>query len=376
MNDTAREMLGFIGVTAWRNAGFDGRGIKVWVTEPITGSHGANTAAVLRDTAPGCTVIGESINRTTPNQNQITNVNVNGEPLRDFIRREQPDILTASLHGSGRNTAWSAMMAQLQREFNFTMFNSAGNDGNSDNGVDNTIRTSLPKELCLVIGALQWSNGSPRRAGFSAAGEYLDFMQVQLWWSGTSAATPVMAGMGAMVMQRYGKMSQEELFKYFRFNAHELPSDNIPGHDRWYGWGHVRLPAVRRRYITMTTNSNMYHVDGVAHTMDTRPVNRNDRVFVPVRAVAHALGIPDRDIIPTPIRNGVVNVVIRRNGVTIDLTTGNDVMFINGRRVYLDVAPFIDKNNRTLVPIRAIAEAFNCQVDWVQSEAKVMILES
>ena len=45
------------------------------------------------------------------------------------------------------------------------------------------------------------------------------------------------------------------------------------------------------------------------------------------------------------------------------------------QKYYLNEAPFIDENNRTLVPIRFIAESLGCMVDWVQPVSKVMILE-
>ena len=34
-----------------------------------------------------------------------------------------------------------------------------------------------------------------------------------------------------------------------------------------------------------------------------------------------------------------------------------------------------EKIKRTIVPIRFIAEGLNCKVDWLQSSAKVIILE-
>ena len=70
-----------------------------------------------------------------------------------------------------------------------------------------------------------------------------------------------------------------------------------------------------------------------------------------------------------------INIVITDTNTRVELNTGSDIMYKNGAKVILNFAPYIDSNNRTLVPIRAVAEAFNCKVDWVQSETKILILE-
>ncbi len=49
-------------------------------------------------------------------------------------------------------------------------------------------------------------------------------------------------------------------------------------------------------------------------------------------------------------------------------------VLVNGKKVTSDVPPYIDKNSRTLVPIRFVAEAFGSQVDWNAEEQKVTIV--
>ena len=45
------------------------------------------------------------------------------------------------------------------------------------------------------------------------------------------------------------------------------------------------------------------------------------------------------------------------------MTIGKNEMYVNENMVWLDVAPAII-NSRTLVPVRAVAESFDCIVDW------------
>ncbi len=46
---------------------------------------------------------------------------------------------------------------------------------------------------------------------------------------------------------------------------------------------------------------------------------------------------------------------------------------VNGRQVAFDVDPYIDPNNRVMVPLRAIVEALGAQVDWDAQTKKIYI---
>ena len=90
---------------------------------------------------------------------------------------------------------------------------------------------------------------------------------------------------------------------------------------------------------------------------DVAPVIANDRTLVPVRAIFEALGAMvewDED----------TRTVISAKGDNICiLQIDNDMMFVNGESKQLDVAATII-NDRTLIPLRAVSEAYNCTVDW------------
>jgi len=42
-------------------------------------------------------------------------------------------------------------------------------------------------------------------------------------------------------------------------------------------------------------------------------------------------------------------------------------VYVEGERVVFDVDPFIDANNRVIVPLRAIGEALGAEIDWDES---------
>lgn len=66
-------------------------------------------------------------------------------------------------------------------------------------------------------------------------------------------------------------------------------------------------------------------------------------------------------------------------GITDCKVIANDniELFINNQPMYTDPKPFINKQTgRTYVPIRCIAENFDAEVDWQESEAKITIFKS
>ncbi len=111
--------------------------------------------------------------------------------------------------------------------------------------------------------------------------------------------------------------------------------------------------------ISVTINGNQVW-------FDQPPVIENDRTLVPLRAIFEALGA-------TVDWNENTQTVTAVNGdVTISLTIGSDILYVNDSSVILDV-PAQLQGGRTLVPVRAVAESFNCMVDWDELSQTVII---
>ncbi len=98
-------------------------------------------------------------------------------------------------------------------------------------------------------------------------------------------------------------------------------------------------------------------IDGEKVTFDQPPVIINDRTMVPLRAIFEALGASVE-------WNAATRTVTSTMGnTTISMTIGSKTMYKNGEAISVDVAPQL-VGDRTLVPARAVAESFNCSVDW------------
>jgi alkylhydroperoxidase/carboxymuconolactone decarboxylase family protein YurZ len=116
----------------------------------------------------------------------------------------------------------------------------------------------------------------------------------------------------------------------------------------------------------MTVNNETLEID---HGMGTTPVIQNDRTLLPVRAIIEALG-------GAVEWNGDTRTATLSYGDdTIALTIDNTTAYLNNAPQTLDVAPVII-NDRTMLPIRFIAENFGFDVDWTQETQTVTITKS
>ena len=90
---------------------------------------------------------------------------------------------------------------------------------------------------------------------------------------------------------------------------------------------------------------------------DTPPTNIDGRVLVPVRAILEAMGA-------TVLWNGEARTVTSKlNDTTVVMTIDSAQMKINGKTKTIDVPAKI-LGDRTMVPARAITEAFGANVLW------------
>ena len=107
-------------------------------------------------------------------------------------------------------------------------------------------------------------------------------------------------------------------------------------------------------------------LDGERIAFDVQPQIIDERTMVPLRAIFEALGASvDRD-------QETQTVTAVKGDTKIALTIGKNVIYVNDEPIELDVAPLII-DERTLVPVRAIAESFGLDVGWDGENATVII---
>ncbi len=108
-------------------------------------------------------------------------------------------------------------------------------------------------------------------------------------------------------------------------------------------------------------------LDGQYVTFDVAPATINDRTMVPVRAIFESLGATV-DWLPDS------GTVLSTMGETeVRLSVNDTTLYKNGTPITLDVPAQI-VGEKTLVPVRAISEAYGCQVGWNQWNRTVVII--
>ncbi len=114
-------------------------------------------------------------------------------------------------------------------------------------------------------------------------------------------------------------------------------------------------------------------VNGVSAEIDpgqgTAPVIISGRTLVPVRAIIESLGGS------VGWEQSSQTVTLNMNGDTIKLNINSYIAYLNNRAETLDVCPIII-NDRTMLPIRFIAESFKLGVGWDDNTKTVTVTKA
>ena len=107
-------------------------------------------------------------------------------------------------------------------------------------------------------------------------------------------------------------------------------------------------------------------LNGNPVVFDVPPQIIDNRTMVPLRAIFEAMGAN------VDWNGDTQTVTAARGGTTVVMQVGNNVITVNGNAITLDVPPMI-VDNRTLVPVRAVAESFGADVEWRPTTQTVFI---
>lgn len=100
----------------------------------------------------------------------------------------------------------------------------------------------------------------------------------------------------------------------------------------------------------------------VPYYTDTQAEIKQGSTFVPVRVISEILGAD------VSWQGGAV--IIQQNGTILKVTLGQKVFELNQKNGELAVAPYI-KNGHVMVPIRLVADALGCRVDYYDGVVNV-----
>ncbi len=125
--------------------------------------------------------------------------------------------------------------------------------------------------------------------------------------------------------------------------------------------------------VSMQLNNPIMEVNGTETEIDegrgTTPVAINGRTLVPIRAIIEAFdGIVGWDA-------ETQAVLLTLEDDTIKLGIDSNIAYLNNNAETLDVAPTVI-NNRTMLPIRFVAEGFNLGVAWNNDTQTISIIRN
>jgi hypothetical protein len=123
--------------------------------------------------------------------------------------------------------------------------------------------------------------------------------------------------------------------------------------------------------VTMFIGSTGYVVNGVPMISDVAPFIKDGRTFVAVRPLANAFGVAPENIGWDEVTG---TVTLTRDDITVTIVIGsNDIEVVQDgviSTVTADVPAFIE-NGRTVLPFRAVGEAFGATVSWDEATQSV-----
>lgn len=118
--------------------------------------------------------------------------------------------------------------------------------------------------------------------------------------------------------------------------------------------------------IFLKVADTRFYKNGKLNSIDTAPQIVNDRTFVPVRFIAEAIGAS------VEWNDGAKEAKVTLGDKALVFKVGSDEYLSKNENKKLDAEVFIS-NDRTMLPLRAIGEDFDCEVLWDESGVIVIL---
>jgi len=213
---------------------------------------------------------------------------------------------------------------------------------------------------------------SPRRTNFSFNDYFL--VIISGWDTSTAAVTSLDAIRDRGYELNFELITEEStdpgaavMVPWFRMI--EIPIEFL---DRELVMGDIRMPGTSLPTSAPTpTNTDEIRVllNGTPIEFDVPPMIIDNRTMVPFRAIFEALGLRVEWDADNMMASGI------SENLRIDLYIGSYTAFINDVKANLDV-PATIYNNRTMIPLRFIAEESGLNVEWNEYTRTIIITQN
>lgn len=196
-----QETLSFHNIDKWHELGYEGQGFNFLEIESED-THGI----MVRDTfklvgKKSNAYLGNMRTRVSGDEVLYCDINYYGTyiPIKQFVEELNIHIIGASL-----SSDMPQALKDYLKELPVIFVGSAGNEGSE--GV-----TGKFEGLGFMSGAIYLDNGEIKKERYSGVEDTMDFATLHGAYEGTSFSSPVLAGMIAVIMSKYGIMTQSKM---------------------------------------------------------------------------------------------------------------------------------------------------------------------
>jgi len=147
-------------------------------------------------------------------------------------------------------------------------------------------------------------------------------------------------------------------------------------HGGRYDWVYVYqwIPEnkINKTSISLQIGINKAILNSKTVELDSPPIILESRTYVPFRFIGEAFGAQIK-YESDPSTKRVKTVSFEKNYKKVILFIDKNEISINNLISQIDAPPRII-NNRTMVPVRIITEAFEAEIEWIAKDQKINIL--
>ncbi|WP_311517701.1 copper amine oxidase N-terminal domain-containing protein [Paenibacillus polymyxa] len=129
-------------------------------------------------------------------------------------------------------------------------------------------------------------------------------------------------------------------------------------------------PAPEMTTVWMQLNSKMLKINDKTTNMDTTPVLWKNTTYIPLRFLSEGIGATVK------WDKKAQQVTVMAGDDTLEFWVNNNVMEVNGVKKNVGATVFVNKDGRTQVPLRFIAELLNWDVKWAQKDGSITLTKS
>ena len=142
----------------------------------------------------------------------------------------------------------------------------------------------------------------------------------------------------------------------------------VPVIETGVGNCHIYVDEFADMEMYITENAEDSFAQYYTYVSDTAPVMKDDRVYIPFRAVFEALGAE------VQYDAGSKTITAKRGSREVAFTVGQDSYSSNGVVVPTDAAAFV-QDGRTFVPVRFASQALGVAVGWDADNRTVSLVD-